>query len=319
MKNSPFLTLLFASLGLFFIASPAAAQTVPPPWFYNDSFHTGIQMDTVFVSGNFSGNTITLSNAGFIGKIQYYTTTSVLNDTINASSTNNGYAAGSYNIQTEVTNAGLGDGQYIVGLSGGSPNKYCFFTVLLGQIDLSHCEGAQNPVPWDAISFPQVYSTTSAAIAASSTLWGAYASSSQLQATCSTGNIFGDAFCTAISFLFLPNPNVINAYTTLFGTVLPTKFPFSLFFGVSAEFSTLSASSTANLGTVSINFSSVPSVASSSFGALLPNVTILSTSTITHYMPSGFWSGLQFLITCALWIGLATDIFYEVRNKLHRV
>lgn len=215
-------------------------------------------------------------------------------------------------------------GQGLWGQTGYQITKQCDYPFTGGFA--TYCTGTpyfavNSSINWNALNLqtlPVLFSTSSAALAASSSLWGAFASSTTLAASCNSGNLLGDGICTGFAFLFAPNPNVLNAFFSI-PNQLESKFPFSIFYSVQGAFSTLTASSTANLGTVTINFASVDVSTSSAFGPLLPNVTVLSTSTITHFMPAGFWAALQFLIACALWIGLATDIFFSVKNRMHRV
>jgi len=160
---------------------------------------------------------------------------------------------------------------------------------------------------------PTVFSTTSAAIAASSSLWGAYASTSQLTDTCTTGNVFGDALCSAVAFLFVPNPNVVSGFTMI-PTVAGTRFPFSWIYGVQAEFSSLSASSTKNMSTLSINFADLDIGSSTPMGSILPNVTVFSTTTVTQYIGLTTWQYFQDWIGFTLWLGLIADIFFLAKR-----
>lgn len=163
---------------------------------------------------------------------------------------------------------------------------------------------------------PFTLGSTTSAIAASSSLWG----SLQLASTslsCSTGNLFSDGLCTGLSFLFVPSPSVLQAFTGL-PSLYVTKFPFSYFVGVEQLYSSLSASTTANAGEVKIDFSSVDPATSTPFGGFLPDATLFSTSTITQYMPAWFWPTMQLWISLGLWLTLAADIFFSVRNKMHK-
>jgi len=173
------------------------------------------------------------------------------------------------------------------------------------------------PIDWSAITFPTVYSTTSPAIAASSSLWANLdLASTTLQ--CATGNIFTDGLCTAFSFLFVPDPNTLNNYTT-FTAMLETKFPFSWMYQVQTAITGLTASSTSNFQTASLNLASLGVGSTTAIGNILPDVDVLSTTTIEKFMPSGMWSSIQALIAAALWLSLGLYIFYEVRGLLHRV
>lgn len=129
-------------------------------------------------------------------------------------------------------------------------------------------------------------------------------------------NIFAEAVCIAFAFLFVPNPSVLNQYSELPET-LAARFPFSYVAGVASAFTGLTASTTSNLPPTQMAFHAPYAAISSTspFGNFLPDVTILSTTTIYKYISPGMWSFLQNLIALGIWISLATYIFYDVRNK----
>jgi len=316
MKNTAIKVAVPLLLAVFFVPVFAFAST-PPPWFYTDAFHgVGGGANTPIVP---SGTSVTLAHSFSIGKIHYFSTTNVFNDTANASSTNSGYSPSTVNVQTEVTASGLGDGQWVVFETGG--DGYCFFTVLLGTVDMSNCGGVAPSIPFGSIVFPSVYSTSSAAIAASSSLWGAFASTSQLQTQCTSGNVFSDGLCLAGTFLFVPNPNVVQGFVDLDTAVLPTRFPFSWYFGIKSTYTALSASSTSNMATVFIDFSTFNAVASSSpFGTMLPNhFTLLSSTTISTYLSPTTLNILLALETAAIWILFSVYVFRDVQHGwLHK-
>jgi len=81
----------------------------------------------------------------------------------------------------------------------------------------------------------------------------------------------------------------------------------------------LSASTSANAALVSIPFSSFDPATSRAFAGFLPDFVVLSTTTIARYYPDSIRIPMLFLITCGLWLTLAGDIFFTVRNKMHRV
>jgi len=166
---------------------------------------------------------------------------------------------------------------------------------------------------WTGINATSTALTSLYQSGASSTL-----DSIRVRCTGTGGGIFGEALCATIAFLFVPDPAIISGYAAL-TTTAQGKFPISYISGVSNAFSLLSASTTQNLAAVSIAFSTVDPATSTPFGALLPNLVVLSTSTISRYIPSNVWNALQFLIAAGLWLALAGEIFFYVRNKMHRV
>lgn len=173
------------------------------------------------------------------------------------------------------------------------------------------------PLDWGAISFPLVYSSSTAALATSSGLWN----SLELASTtvqCDSGNIFEDAMCASMSYLFTPNPTVLAGYGNL-PTFIETRFPVSWAVGLQQAWSTGAASSSSNFIVVGMDFAGTGIGTSTAFGNFLPNATILSTSTIEKYITPGQWAYLQFLIAAGLWLTLGADIFFYVRNHMHRV
>lgn len=179
-----------------------------------------------------------------------------------------------------------------------------------------------TPINWGGISFPQVFSSTTQGISASSSLWQSLSvASSTLK--CDSGNFFADGLCSALSYLFSPDPTVINQYVDLFSTSSPSgffsRFPASYAVGLSRSWSGLSASSTSNASLLAFDFPGI-STTTPGFGTFVPSrVELLSTTTISRYYPDNIRLAMLFLITCGLWLGLATDMFFSVRNKMHRV
>jgi len=167
-------------------------------------------------------------------------------------------------------------------------------------------------IDWEAVQFV----ATSSSLFANSTT-----TLEMIAAQCDdAGNIFSRGLCYAASFLFVPNPSVLNAYAAL-PELASTKFPFTYIVGVSDAFNGLVATSTANIPTTAFGYHDVyGGIASSSpFGNFLPDVTILGTSTIYAYISPTLWSWFQNLISLGIWLSLGAYIFFEVRNKHVRV
>lgn len=177
-------------------------------------------------------------------------------------------------------------------------------------------------INWSSIYFPTVFNASSTAIATSSGLWQSLQlASSTIQ--CETGNIFSSGICQALSFLFVPDPSILQQYVDLFATSSSSgffsRFPASYAAGISGAFGSLSASSTGNAALLEIDFSTVDPATSTPFGPLLPDAVLLSTSTIARYYPDPIRNTMNGLIGFGLWLALATDIFFTVRNRMHRV
>jgi len=146
-------------------------------------------------------------------------------------------------------------------------------------------------------------------VSASSTL-------AQIQDQCSDGNFFTNAICVSFSYLFIPSEQTLNDFASLASTSA-AKFPISWFYGVRTALSQAQATSTSNMSDISFNLASVGLGSTTAIGNVLPNVEVFSTSTITHFMPSGVWTAIQAFMSAALWIGLMTYIWYSSKNLFH--
>lgn len=184
----------------------------------------------------------------------------------------------------------------------------------LGTVD---CTGTPyfttNSLPdWSGINATSTALTALYQAGASSTL-------GIIQARCTGtgGGIFGEAMCATFAFLFVPDPMILNGYSALTTGVLPTKFPFAWFYGVKDAIGGISASSTANMASVSIAFNAIDPATSTAMGPILPNLTLLSSTTITQYMPQGFLTLILLLEAAALWILFAYRLYYDIPKWLH--
>lgn len=161
--------------------------------------------------------------------------------------------------------------------------------------------------------------------ATSSSMWSgqdATTTLTDLAQQCSqASNLFAEGLCIGFSFLFMPSSSVIGGYTNLIDDV-QTRFPVSYVVGVSDAFDSLSASSTANMITVTLPFHSMNVGTSSPLGLyniVSADVDAFSTSTIQQYIGSTYWNLFQSLIALAIWLTFAADVFFTVRNKMAAV
>jgi len=242
--------------------------------------------------------------------------------TYNFSKLENNYAGSSCldpgDYRVSLAGLNTGDTVAISSVNGGN-----FFGYINDNI------GAANaPIDWNLVVFGGSAQPSSQTIsfASSSALYRTSGLASSSIPNCNLGNIFNDGICQAFNFLFVPDPSVINGYMTLFDTSsssaagIGSRFPFSYVTGISDTWSQLHASSTQNFQNLSIDLSRLDFASSTPFGHILPaSLTILSTTTVTEHMPAGFWDAMQLLIVAGIWLGLGADIFFTVRNKLHRV
>jgi hypothetical protein len=167
---------------------------------------------------------------------------------------------------------------------------------------------------WNGLYIPLLFSTSSAAIAASSSLWASLDLASTT-VSCNSGNIFTDGLCAAGTYLFMPNPNLMNSYVQM-PSVLGTKFPFSWFYGAKNALSGLSASSSDTFFSYSIDFSAVDPATSTAMGGILPNVYVLSTSTVSRFLPDAQRLLLRSMLGYVIWLTFMLDVFLYVRHRL---
>jgi len=176
---------------------------------------------------------------------------------------------------------------------------------------------------WGALYISPLFATNSPAIAASSSLWSAYTASStlsQLQNCALSGNIFSEAICSAVAYLFVPDPNVLNQWASFPGYV-SGFFPFSWVAGVQTSVNGLVASSTSNMIDLSFDYPALGVGSTSPLGLanIAPKIDVFSTSTIEHYIGSTYWALFQSLIAVGIWLTFIADVFFTARNQMHRV
>jgi len=168
------------------------------------------------------------------------------------------------------------------------------------------------PINYGALVFPLVFNPASNSISTTSSLWSniTVASSS---ISCNTGNVFSDGFCSAISYLFVPDPQTLGGLFNLASTT-ESKFPFSWIFGVRTQFQNMSVASSTAMSTLSFNLGSLGIGSTSSMGNILPNTEVFSKNTIETYISPTLWATFQSLIAAALWLLLGGYIFNQARH-----
>jgi len=177
----------------------------------------------------------------------------------------------------------------------------------------------EPPIDWTAITpaVPFTLGSTTDAIAASSSLWQSLTLAST-SISCAAGDWVQNDVCAVFSYLFVPSPSVIGNFSTL-PSQLQTRFPFSWVYGVQTAFEGLTASSTSNFQSATLDLHSLGIGSTTAIGNVLPDVSVLSTTTINTFLPAGMWNTIQELIAASLWLSLGVYIFFETRNRLHRV
>jgi len=172
-----------------------------------------------------------------------------------------------------------------------------------------------SPINFGLIQFPLVYSSSSQSISASSSLWQSisYASSSQ---ACIDGNFLTNAICASTNYLFVPNPDIATQYLQFVSTSSPislsNRIPFSYFYDSISILSSLQASTT-QMVSWTIPFHSLGMGSTTAFGNFLPDVTILSSSTITYWIGIDRWNELQGLLIAVLYLGMAYGFWREAK------
>jgi len=136
--------------------------------------------------------------------------------------------------------------------------------------------------------------------------------------TGSAGGVFGEATCATFAFLFVPDPTIVDRFADLPST-MALRFPFSWYNALKSVYSGLVASSTSNMASVSIALSAYDPATSTAMGHILPNMTILSSTTINKYMPSGMLATLLALESAALYLLFAFYVYRSVQNRWLRV
>jgi len=176
-----------------------------------------------------------------------------------------------------------------------------------------------NGINFGAYYTPAVFSASSTGIATSSSLWGnvSIASSS---VNCASDNFVSAALCSVGSYLFVPNPNIVNGLVQTANNSV-AKFPFSWIYGIQTAVGGLSATSTA-MSSFSINWGAISVATGSplSLTALAPaSTTVFGQTTIEHYISPSLWNVFQTLIAATIWLAFAADVFFTARNQMHRV
>jgi len=121
--------------------------------------------------------------------------------------------------------------------------------------------------------------------------------------------------CQVFAFLFVPQPSAVAQFAGL-SSELATRFPFSWFYSVPPALQSLSASSTESFVDWRINFAAVDPATSTQMGGILPDVAVLSTTTVSAYLTDSKRNLLRNLMAAALWLTLISDVFFYVKHRM---
>lgn len=132
------------------------------------------------------------------------------------------------------------------------------------------------------------------------------------------GSNISVGICDVAVYLFVPSIGVLQEFRD-FGSTTQSKFPFSYIQGFGGVFSSLTASTTANIPKLSIGLGDLGIGSTTPLGNILPNFDLLSTTTVTEYLPSGVWSLFLWLISAGLWLNFGFTIFNDALKRFRRV
>jgi len=130
---------------------------------------------------------------------------------------------------------------------------------------------------------------------------------------CTIGTGFSIPACTA--YLLFPSSQAFSQYAVL-PSQMGEKFPFSYVAGVSSTWSELTASTTANSPTISINLAAIGQGSTTPMGNFLPNITAFSSTTVGTYLTPTLLNLLKALASAAIILALVADIFFTTRNMI---
>lgn len=135
-----------------------------------------------------------------------------------------------------------------------------------------------------------------------------YATSTGWFSDISNGVTYG--LCTAFAFLFVPDQSILQRFSDLSSTT-KSKIPFSYFYGINALYSSLTASSTANLPSYGYDLPVFGTT--TAIGNVLPtHLDILSTTTISKYYPDSIRNTFLLLGSFAIWGSLILILYKRV-------
>jgi len=177
--------------------------------------------------------------------------------------------------------------------------------------------GGTPPPNWGAVIVAPALDFGAIQYVATSTSLFSGDASGTLQAIanqCSeTGNVFSLALCRAFSYLFIPNPTVLNQYLTI-GPTLQDKFPVSWFYQLQTEINTVSTT-TLSSPVWTMNLHDIGVGSTTSMGNIMPNMIVFSSSTVKHYITDSQWNALMTLAGAAIWL-IAFYTLYGIGNRL---
>lgn len=130
----------------------------------------------------------------------------------------------------------------------------------------------------------------------------------------SVGSSISNGLCRVLSFLFVPNASTLDSFGNFTGS-FQTKIPFSYFYDVVNEFNSLSASSSINIPTYSIDLHSAGLGSTTAIGNFLPtSMDLLSSTTVNKYLPAGVHDALFTLVRAAIFWMVGFYFYRRIRG-----
>jgi len=124
-----------------------------------------------------------------------------------------------------------------------------------------------------------------------------------------------NGICRATTYLIIPSSDSLNQFATLASST-KNRFPFSYFNSVFTVWNSLTASSTLNSPTFAYDLADLGLGSTTPMGNILPNLTVLSSTTVQSYFPSGTFSLLKALAGIAIILVLIGDIFFSTKRMM---
>lgn len=89
------------------------------------------------------------------------------------------------------------------------------------------------------------------------------------------------------------------------------RFPFNWLVEMGTLLETLESTTTSEFPLVTLNLSDVSSTTATIFP---DDITLFSTSTVTHFLPVGFITILRTLMAAVIWVGFGTNVFFSLKT-----
>jgi len=166
-----------------------------------------------------------------------------------------------------------------------------------------------SSTPYTSIVYFGLGSTSTVSTTTQSNIQGSFT-----PIDCATFDI-GCYLKNSAMWIFAPDPASLTQFQELASTTLPTKFPVSWYYEIEGVYSSFSASTSPNMISVTIPLAHLFTATSTPFGAFIPDVTILSTSTISKYLPDTQRNLLLALETAAVWVLFGMYVYRDVQHR----